>query len=190
MASSASAASLARGNELGWSPGAHPLIRDGPQHPAPRPGVGCCRVGIAVLPGAQGRGQGRLCHLGSEGCQRRRPCAVATCLPQKGFIAGFGIGKQLTQQVLGRELEVHPHPSISQLGAVRCHRPAMGTMAGMGIWGQPKDRLRLRSPCEGGDNSPRKSQAAFPGGHLGRGRHPAPAGWDESSTGRLGFPSP
>lgn len=130
------------------------------QHTAPRPGAGCCRVGITV---GSGQGTGTQCHLSLGGCQQRRPRAVATCLPQEGFIAGFGIGKQLTQQVLGRELEVHPHPRISQLGAVQCHRPALGIM-GLGIWGQPEDRLRLRSLSRNGDTSLHRSQGCFPWG--------------------------
>lgn len=94
-------------------------------------------------------------------------CCGHTPAPE-GFYCWVGDGEGADAAGAGRELEVHPHPSISQLGAARWHRPAEGTMAGMAIWGQPEDRLRLRSPSRNGDTSLHSPRAAFPGGHQER----------------------
>lgn len=121
----------------------------------PCPCVSVLQGGHRCGPRGAGQGTGTPTppRLGG-GCRRRRRCAVVASLPKKGFIAGFGFGKQLTQQVLGREPEACRHLGISQLGAVWCHRPATGTAAGTGLWAQPEDRLSLGSPSRGRGHLP------------------------------------
>lgn len=114
---------------------------------------------------------------------------MVASLPQKGFIAGFGFGKQLTQQVPGREPEASRHfpirscsvspPGYGDSGKDRASGSTQG-QAGLGVFwpgtGTP--------PC----TAPR---AGFLREYLRKGSHPAPpgAGLPPISC-RLGFTSP
>lgn len=125
-----------------------------------------------MVPRAQGTGQGHPHHLGCGGCRRRRRCAVVASLPQKGFIAGFG--KQLTQQVPGREPEASRHfpirscsvspPSYGDSSKDRASGSAQG-QAELGVFWPETGTPPWTVP-----------RAGFLRGYLRKGSHPAPPG--------------
>lgn len=113
-------------------------------------------------------------------------CRSCVPAPEGFFIAGFGFGKQLTQHVP----EALRHLRISQLGAARCHHPAIGDSGGTGLRAQPEDRLSLGTPDDG-DTSLHSAQGWFSWGTpWERDSSCTTGGWGPSNSFMFGFAHP